>query len=901
MSRKIWLVALAALFLPGSAFAADVSGIATNTRYDLNATAGIKSIPANEIRRIPDMIKEPKAQVGMWVPMVEPEPVVRTMNNTLASNTRIFKNTGAMADQFPYLVKVVSSRPGKSDETGWFVYKNVKYNWRFEDAGDGSANEDGKEKASGGKNGSSGGAVWTPFYKASAAEKAVDYMKAFVTGNGEPVWDPKVYPNSHTKPYDSGISGTADTAGSTVLQEVGMLMTYEVAKATVNGETGPGYVGNADPEMIEPSMMSEAKLVSVDAFTAKEYRNPKPDGWKGEELTAYNRVYVEDYTPPNVRETKVKIYGGNAGTAVDRVYEDGQWKEVNGIKYEYEDDNPNAAASSDRLQASMNYTCGNMDLYRLDNPHYNPDDPNSDPFVYFTYLHPVTKNGKTYGPYVGVAKKAEEAYYYKNLDPNWKNKPAQVIEEYVKNRYAHAYMGRSLPAEYRGLVYYIIDERQSGLLKIKMLNGNSGNSAAEIDSLISEYKTAGAKGAAAAADLEAFKAYHSSHPTGDLYRYAYIEFKDGGRYCVGPINFEKGNYTEKVVGAGADAVKQGTWYVDNARILLPKHFALNSREWNNGDANAKIDSDVSEAAKGYKLNADGTWVKPTNVSEATAEDKAAAAAMPKNAAEAHKRYGEGWMQKVPDLFYKVDAADCCGNNTNQIGFIKVFDDGVGSKPLTEVTISDSRNQNDHTVFVPNDESLESGQKIEIKNPDGSSQAFDGGKYDGDYDMTKKDISVKDSGSGTDVAPIAKSLQLADKDKTIYEDVRLNISANAYDNIDRFMKYQGISKVTFKIAELDQNGNPTGKYEDLENDKNDSSMKWDESTKSLVKENDGTDNWTPAMKFYHIFRNPGNYKVEYTAADMPIGGKANTQYMAFKVVVRNQTQDVRTIDTDQNRK
>ncbi|MFZ2960878.1 MAG: hypothetical protein WA705_28705 [Candidatus Ozemobacteraceae bacterium] len=882
MIHKTWVVlGLAALLVSGPAFAADVSNVATATRYDLNATTtvdangatvslsnSIKSIPANEIRRVPDMIDKPESQIGMWVPNVEPEPVVRSANNSIGKNCRVFKNTGSDKDKYPYLIKVVEQRAGHTDDPvgKWFVYKNVKYDWQFEDAGDG---EEGKP--SGGKNGSSGPEVWTPFYKASGEANAITNMRNIVDGTGDRTWDPKVYANNHAKPYDSGISGTADTKGSTVLQEVGMLMTYDRAEAQVTGETGTGYYGDADPVNLDPNNFPEAKLVSVGSYESKKIENPVPDGWTMGKMTAYNRVYVEDYKSPTVKGTEVKIYGGNCGGGVTKVYVNGQWVNARGIEFETEDDNPNAAANSDRLQASMNYECGNMDIYRLDNPHYTADNPNSEPFVYFTYLPSANdQSGKTFGPYVGHAKKAEEFYYYKNIDKLWSKKPEAVVTEYIKNRYANAYSGKSLAPEYRGLVYYIIDERNSSLLKIKTLNGNLSGAAAEITEMANDYKTLGAKGAQAAADLEAFKNYIGTVANSGSYRFSYIEFKDGGRYCVGPINFEKSAETYNEVQPGQPGydpkVKKAAWFINGARVLLPKHYAVNSQEWDQGDTPA-----------GLNLAGQNS--------------------------QFIKAKGEHWMQEVPDLMFKVDMSDCCGNTTNQVGFLKVFDNGTGTKPIPEVTISDARNQTQHDVFVPNDESLESGQALNVKDNNGQAASYDqGGKYDGDYDLTNKEISVSQNGSSIAQSPIAQSLVLADKDKAIYEDVRMNIAANAYDNIDRFMKHRGISKVSFKIEEVDANGAPTGKFESLENDKNDATATWDEASHAIVKDAKGDyANFDPALKFYHIFRNPGLYKVSYAASDVPQPGQAaQTQIMAFKVKVLNQSSDVRTIDTDQKR-
>ena len=62
-------------------------------------------------------------------------------------------------------------------------------------------------------------------------------------------------------------------------------------------------------------------------------------------------------------------------------------------------------------------------------------------------------------------------YYYKNVDPNWKGRSEKEVEELIKTRYASAYSTKNLTPWIRGLAYFILDERNSGLLKTKLLNG----------------------------------------------------------------------------------------------------------------------------------------------------------------------------------------------------------------------------------------------------------------------------------------------------------------------------------------------------------------------------------------------------------------------------------------------
>jgi|GEM_PF-979831 len=942
MVRRIWLslVFVSLLAIPCFVYGADVSTIATDTRYDTNAAAGITSIPKNEIRRLPDMIDNPKSQVGMWIPVAEPDPVVRDFNNTIQPAGGVFKNTGAAQDKYPYIIKEKAT--GK-----FYVYKNVKYNWYFENAG--------TEDNSGGTNGASGADVWTPFYKAAGAEKAVEYIKNFVTGSGDKVWDPKVYPNIHAKPFDSGISGDADTRGSTVLQEVGMLLTYDRAEAAVTGTTGDGYTGNADLSVIDPNSIPTAQLgAEPSTWVSSKKEVEPPAGWKlenGMKMTGYNRVYVEDYKSPTVKGTEVSIYRGVSGAWVEEKYTKAtsKWDRINGITFEYEDDNPSAAASSDRLQASLNYECGNMDLFKLDNPYYNADDPVSEPFIYFTYLTPTYKmtynetNQKwerikisenpvkmdetiQYGPYVGPAKKGEEYYYYKNVDPTWSKKQATAanpdpVMDFIKNRYAYAINGKSLAAWVRGYCYFILDERNSGLLKVKMLNGyintNKNTKSVSLDEkipelaqMVKEYSDIGTeKGKAASADLAAFRSHLQAQGLSNINRFSYIEFKDGGRYCVGPIEFEKDKNTE--VGpndTGYDPkIKKGSWFVPGPRVLLPRHFCVSSMEWDSSLGGNKVAGQMATDSQNFYMGSDGKWHRAGDAADAGVPEELQVTTQNSNFI---KKYGDTWMQQCPDCMFKVDMADCCGNTTNQVGFLKVLDGGQGNKPGLDVSISDSRTGNEQKVSVPNSqEGLEYGQngsdkndQLIVKDGNGQQVVNAGEVYNGDNDLTAKEISLQKWDQNAVSKPIGDELKNPDPiknpDKVIYEDTRLEIKANAVGTTDRAYPHAGIGKMSFKIQQLDAAGAPTGKYELLEDDsgtKNDEIKKnvFDSTTNGKISE------FKPNIRFFHIFRNPGLYRVEFEAANMPNEGDKflaeATQKLMFTVKVLDLKSDTRVIE------
>ncbi|MBI3037944.1 hypothetical protein HYY75_02680, partial [bacterium] len=170
----------------------------------------------------------------------------------------------------------------------------------------------------------------------------------------------------------------------------------------------------------------------------------------------------------------------------------------------------------------------------------------------------------------------------------WRTRDEKEVMEYIANRFANAYPAGGLPPWARGMVYYIIDQNDSGLKRVKQLNGyintNKNTKGAgvpqDLTNLISTYENGNDFAKKAAIDLQAFYAHINGNFT-NVNRFSYIEFKDGGRYCVGPIEFEKSNLTESVDPSGK--VKKGKWVIPGRRVLLPKHFATNSIEWDGGE------------------------------------------------------------------------------------------------------------------------------------------------------------------------------------------------------------------------------------------------------------------------------------------------------------------------------
>ncbi|HNW35971.1 MAG TPA: hypothetical protein PKM25_13620, partial [Candidatus Ozemobacteraceae bacterium] len=375
----------------------------------------------------------------------------------------------------------------------------------------------------------------------------------------------------------------------------------------------------------------------------------------------------------------------------------------------------------------------------------------------------------------------------------------------------------------------------------------------------------------------------------EVNRFSYIEFKDGGRYCVGPIEFEKidGIHSETTAQVEGQTVKKGTWFVPGPRVLLPKHYATTSIEWDAGGPAKMIGGQMAKDAQNFVLGPDGRWKRAGSAEDAGVPDELQVAGTNSNFI---KKYGDTWMQKVPDLMFKVDMADCCGNTTNQVGFLKVNDAGEGAKPVTEVEISDSRSGNDMKVGVPASDEIANDREIAIQDS-GSKTQVPGGEY-AENDMASKKWSVVDKSGNPVEDPLNKQLTL--DDKVIFEDTRLNVTAQAYDNIDRAYPGRGIAYQRLQIRELDKNGNPTDKLEPLEDS---TGNKSDKIERVVPRERfERSDKTEPVLKFYHIFRNPGTYRVEYLAEDF----EANKQAMTFNVTVKDMSFQDRTIRDESQR-
>ena len=93
------------------------------------------------VERVSGHTDKPEAQIAVWMPFYEPAPIEKNGANMITDAAQIFRNTGAGKDKFPFIVKEKAT--GK-----FYVYRNVKYHWFFEQPGDNK-----KSLAEGNKNG----------------------------------------------------------------------------------------------------------------------------------------------------------------------------------------------------------------------------------------------------------------------------------------------------------------------------------------------------------------------------------------------------------------------------------------------------------------------------------------------------------------------------------------------------------------------------------------------------------------------------------------------------------------------------------------------------------------------------------------------------------------------------
>jgi hypothetical protein len=803
------------------------------------------------------------------MPMVEPDPIEKTKDNKLTNNTLIYRNTGPTKDKFPYVVK--------DKNTGeFYAYKNVKYHWFFE-----QPDGDKKKVGDGNKNGVSGGEVWTPFMNLRSANKT--YLEEFaekkVTEND--IWDKKLYPNRHTAAFDSGIAEADAVEDSTLLQQVGMIMTYEVAPLGKSLATsGPGYpdkaMDTADPTGDIPGTVNLAAAPDDSAFQKKVKTKPRPadlaswnltatiDGKTYTEFTDYNVVYVEDYVYPEVSkdflDPKGSVYTGVVGKYLG--YNGGK----KGMEVSYTNDNPDLLPTSPAISSSFDYYFSNDELYNL-------KDPFDDGKVMFFYC---LKSNGAYGPYIGKVNEGMERDFYEGHHPYWKSAEVEKREEFLANRYANSWDANFLEPWEKGAVYYILYRGGSGKTRVSELNDAWKASDPSKLSVLNDMKAeisgkTGEVADSAKASIAALENFikSSSEGTRSATRFAHIGFtSDTGRCSIGKITLENipaqhSETVEKVTDPSTGQqvkVKTGSWTVAGKRVILPRHFATNSIEWNDNTPSPPAGAKTPEMINYYSE----------------------------------------LCNHPPDMLMTQEVSNCCGNAAPAGSLIKVEDNAGISKPMLSVTVEDTNNGQTHKIGVPPMESLEAGSELICR--DAKTGAIvktygDSGVHD-DFDMANNDWVIKKSNGDEVMLPkIPTDLEGPDKNGIPVEDQRIKFNISPYDNIDSLTPFRGVLKTEVQIEALDENQNPTGQLEQIEYEQDGQMM----ASTNIVADGSGLDRYKlndfdPKVSFYHIFRAPGWYQFKVKAYDRgKDGGLGNSREMKFNINVAPASFKTRSLD------
>lgn len=831
------------------------------------------------VERVSGHIHEPASQVAVWMPLYEPAPFEKNGANMITDAAQVYRNTGAGKDKFPFVVKEKST--GK-----FYVYKNVKYHWFLE-----QPDEKKKVLAEGNKNGVSGGEVWSPFLNLKDANlKFFEDMATGAASEGN-IWDKKLFVNRHTTSFDSGIRGREDVAGSKFLQQVGMIMTYERSEVAAPATTGNGYpetaLQTADPAGDIPGTANLA-AVPADAsfvkFGPEKTSKPVPevlkpswnltaeiDGKTYSEFTDYNVVYVEDYSFPEISKDFLNpqgaVYDGVVGKYIG--YNGG----ANGMTVGYQNENKDLLPTSPAITNAFEYQFSSDELYQLPNPFFDGASDNKQ--VLFFYF---MKSNDTYGPYIGKSVSSREQTYFEGYHPYWKSQTKEKRDKFLADRRTNSWEGKFMEPWEKGVVYYALYMDGDPVTRTNELNEAWKKSDASQLSVFNDImadlngKTTPAAVEARAA-MQELQQYITSSTEGtrEATRFAPIGFEPHlGRCIVGPITLENipTQHTEKTIEKVDPAtgknieVKSGAWTVAGKRIILPRHFAMNSIEWN--------DHSIPPAPS---------------------------ATDPK----AMKAYYNDILQSPPDCLMTQQVSNCCGNSAPAGGLVKVEDVAEFSKPLIKAEVEDMNNGVTHKIGVPPVESMGAGSQLvskDLKTGTIKNHGEEGCKEDIDM-ATKEWTVVKADGTEEKLSRIPTDPEGPDKNGIPVEDQRMRFSLAPFDNIDSMTPFRGILKTEVEIEALDANQQPTGKFEEIEHEADGKIV----TANKIVKDGSSLNkfdlnDFDPKVSFYHIFRAAGWYQFRVKAFDRAKDGSlGQSREMKFNINVLPASFRTRSIDSN----
>jgi|GEM_PF-3003953 len=859
------LLALAFLItLAGAARATDVSTVSEDDKFApqrITLMSGM-SVETNEVRRAAKMTEEPRASIAVWCPWMEPPPVERNRADMIdGTKCKIYKNIGATRDRYPFVVRAVTPE----NDGPFYVYRNVRYNWKFETS-------PADEALGGNRPGKSGRDPWTPFYRQALLESEVlsfiqQYAKDKVGPDSLP--EKKAFANRHTTVYDSGITGNTQVAESTILQQVGMTLTYDradvTAEVTAVPVVGTGYPDGdsatadlADPgDTIQSTVTLDAAIDEQKWVKDQKVINPVPSAfssvWTLGECSAYSLCYVEDYRKPagSGLASRGNTYEGSVGGYIK-----------GGVVIDYEDDNTEAKAESDQLQAKLKYYVGNGDVYKVQNPFYGEDsthETRSLPYLTFFYLAANSE----FGPYACASQRDRELDWYVDGHPYWSSKEQKEIIEYVGERYGNAWNSNGIPDWELGVVFTTlgldgkgknskrITEQLNDAWTRRSMENCTYFQALRADLLSRKSNGGTARALAALNALEnvILKGAPGMRDDRTFYRFAAAGYDPNlGSYCIGPQKLEKDNplvHQEWAAEKKGVPIKKGKWILAEKRLILPKHFTQ-----------AAFDSTSTDLFTSKQI-------------------------------------------------LQVVLADCCGNMTtvnpsteNSRDGVIIHDDAESSLPVPEMFVQDPISQTDIPIQVPSNADLAEGEKLVIKSKkEGTEKEYGPSDSVGQFDLANNDFFLQHKdGTRSQISPLGgDSKATSGGEKSIFEDTRVQFTLGGYDNVDGMSSFRGVGKQKLEIFSIDEAGTRIAP-EQLEFVDDAGQAK----TAEFVERSNTGDpyKFKPQYRIHHIFRKPGRYQVAYTMWEYtnPSGPK-QSRTMTYNVRVQDSKTENRSIQSE----
>lgn len=811
-------------------------------------------------------MQNPKSQVAIWMPLVEPAPIIKNRLNEIADNVRIYRNVGPTATDFPYIVEEVGG--------DHYVYRNVRYHWFFE-----QPDADKVVHAEGNRNGVSGGGAWNPWLRIERdADRQFFYDVTHGTKSPSDVWDKKLFVNVHTSPYDSGVTDLQDYDESTILQQVGMIMTYERARVSPTNKAGTAFP-QTNTEIADPvgQIGGTAVLTSAPDDSAFEKFGPNEtakaipavlsgswnltatiDGQTYTKFTEYNMVYVEDYEYPEIPPELINPTGQTFRTQVGGYLGEPLQLSTTQTNTDLQPDSP-------AIENNITYSLGADELYSLPNPFRNGKTIN------FYFL----KSNSLYGPYIGKYAADKEYDYYKFKHPYWKTQSDDVVRQHISNRAIRSWSGNFLEPWEKAMVYYYEYAPTTAALITEQFNQawkeKSVAPLVYFDDMVATLagRPQEAQAREAANSLRTFITSGSGNR--QVSRFWRLHFgPESGRLSVPEFGLENiPSQFQQTTGRGVDDtgraidILEGSWTTPGQRFIMPRFYATNSLEWNSHCPTPPASGNITEL----------------------------------------RSYYQALRETPPDMLLSQQVSNCCGNDADAGSLILCEDRSEFSKPMIDFEIEDLNNAVTHQISIPSPTDLSNGDMLVKVANDGTRTEYPNGCDEDVMDMASGDwIIEKANGDKVELPKVPTDPDGPQGSYLPVEDQRLRFSIKPFDNIDSLSNHRGILKTVVEIEALDDNRQPTGNLEEIEYESAGKFVAGNQIVKAFDTSQSAYDLYShdPNIDFYHIFRAPGWYQVRATAYDRGEDGEPGlSRQLRFNVNVMPARFQTRTIDSRNN--